>query len=240
MTRNLPCPLFAPSRLRAVAIVVALARRPARWSAQTKITPPKNKYTPEQDVQIGQEAAAEVRQQYPLINDREIRDYLDDLGRRLVAATPARVSTAGVRVHLHAGQLEGDQRLRAARRADVRQSRHDRGGVTRRRSRRRHGARTQSRPAAAWHGQRHQGAGVSDRRAGRRHRRRGDWRRLGTGRQPGQSVRSGYVADEVQPRVPETGRSAGRADHGACGVRPARPRSDVRDHPGAVQGQRRA
>ena len=29
-------------------------------SAQTRITAPKNKYTPEQDVQIGQEAAAEV------------------------------------------------------------------------------------------------------------------------------------------------------------------------------------
>ena len=37
--------------------------------AQTRVTPPKNKYTPEQDVQIGKEAAAEVRQQYPLITD---------------------------------------------------------------------------------------------------------------------------------------------------------------------------
>ena len=37
--------------------------------AQTKMTPPKNKYTVEQDVQIGHEAAAEVRQQYPIIND---------------------------------------------------------------------------------------------------------------------------------------------------------------------------
>lgn len=34
--------------------------------AQTKVTPPKNKFTVEQDVKIGQEAAAEVRKQYPI------------------------------------------------------------------------------------------------------------------------------------------------------------------------------
>ena len=69
-------------------MAVALAVGASSLAAQTKITPPKNKYTPEQDVQIGQEAAAEVRQQYPVINEREVTDYLNDLGRRLVAATP--------------------------------------------------------------------------------------------------------------------------------------------------------
>ena len=42
-------------------------------AAQTKITPPKNKYTPEQDVQLGREAAAEVRKQYPIIRDARSR-----------------------------------------------------------------------------------------------------------------------------------------------------------------------
>lgn len=56
--------------------------------AQTRISPPKNKYTPEQDVQIGREAAEEVRREYPLINDRQIDAYLDELGQRLVAAAP--------------------------------------------------------------------------------------------------------------------------------------------------------
>ncbi len=69
-------------------MAVAIAVGASSQAAQTKITPPKNKYTPEQDVQIGREAAAEVRQQYPVIDDREVRDYLDDLGQRLVAATP--------------------------------------------------------------------------------------------------------------------------------------------------------
>ena len=57
--------------------------------AQTKVTPPKNKYTPEQDVKIGQEAAAEVRQQYPIITDDQIEGYLERLGDRLVNAAPA-------------------------------------------------------------------------------------------------------------------------------------------------------
>ena len=56
--------------------------------AQTKVTPPKNKYTPQQDVEIGREAAAEVRKQYPIINDSQIRAYLERLGDRLVEAAP--------------------------------------------------------------------------------------------------------------------------------------------------------
>jgi beta-barrel assembly-enhancing protease len=56
--------------------------------AQTKVTPPKNKYTPQQDVQIGREAAAEVRKEYPLINDSQIRAYVERLGDRLVEAAP--------------------------------------------------------------------------------------------------------------------------------------------------------
>ena len=56
--------------------------------AQTKVTPPKNKYSPEQDVQIGREAAAEVRKEYPLINDSQVKGYLERLGDRLVEAAP--------------------------------------------------------------------------------------------------------------------------------------------------------
>src|SRR6476620_10330814 len=70
---------------RAVIILILTASSVA---AQTKVTPPKNKYTPQQDVQIGQEAAAEVRRQYPLINNDQIESYLERLGNRLVEAAP--------------------------------------------------------------------------------------------------------------------------------------------------------
>jgi beta-barrel assembly-enhancing protease len=79
--------VFAQSG-RAISLVV-FALCTAVVSAQTQVTPPKNKYTPEQDVQIGREAAAEVRKEYPIIDDRQIDGYLDELGRRLVAASPA-------------------------------------------------------------------------------------------------------------------------------------------------------
>src|SRR5829696_6797717 len=72
--------------LSRVALIITLTA--STVAAQTKVTPPKNKYTPAQDVQIGREAAAEVRQQYPVINDDNIESYLDRLGRRLVEASP--------------------------------------------------------------------------------------------------------------------------------------------------------
>src|SRR5436190_9787954 len=57
--------------------------------AQTAIKLPKNKYTPEQDVKLGKEAAAEVRKEYPIIHNDKISSYLTRLGDRLVAAAPA-------------------------------------------------------------------------------------------------------------------------------------------------------
>ena len=77
------------NRTRFAIKVAALVACTAVVGAQTRITPPKNKYTPQQDVEIGREAAAEVRREYPIIDDRQIDSYLDGLGRRLVAAAPA-------------------------------------------------------------------------------------------------------------------------------------------------------
>ncbi len=57
--------------------------------AQTEIKLPKNKFTPQQDVELGRETAAEVRKQYPIIEDEKIAHYLTKLGDRLVAAAPA-------------------------------------------------------------------------------------------------------------------------------------------------------
>ena len=69
-----------------------------------------------------------------------------------------RPQAAGLRVFVHAGQPEGDQRLRAAGRTDVRPPRHVRRRRVRGRGRRRDGARTVARAAAARHGQRLEGA----------------------------------------------------------------------------------
>ena len=57
-------------------------------TAQTKITAPPNKYSPSDDVKLGQQAAEQVRQQMPIMHDDAINGYLSDIGDRLVRAIP--------------------------------------------------------------------------------------------------------------------------------------------------------
>jgi predicted Zn-dependent protease len=56
--------------------------------AQTVITPPNNKFTPEQDVQLGEKAAREAERQYPVLRDDAVTSYVGDIGARLVNAIP--------------------------------------------------------------------------------------------------------------------------------------------------------
>jgi beta-barrel assembly-enhancing protease len=72
----------------AAALAVVWSVAATNPLAQTVIKLPKNKYTPKQDVELGREAAAEVRKKYPIIKDERIARYLTTLGDRLVAAAP--------------------------------------------------------------------------------------------------------------------------------------------------------
>src|SRR5919107_956993 len=74
--------------LRAKAIVVAMCLTVSAVSAQTKVTAPKNKYDPKDDVQLGREAAAEVEKQLPLLKDDNVTSFVSDIGERLVASIP--------------------------------------------------------------------------------------------------------------------------------------------------------
>lgn len=74
---------------RIQATIVAIVLSTALAGAQTKITPPKNKYSPQDDVKLGREAAAQVEQQLPLLRDDNVSSYVSDIGQRLVAAIPA-------------------------------------------------------------------------------------------------------------------------------------------------------
>jgi Zn-dependent protease with chaperone function len=65
--------------------------------AQTKITPDPNKYSLQQDVELGQEAAAEARKQLPMLNDNRVDDYVERVGENLVDAIPAEFRHAGFR-----------------------------------------------------------------------------------------------------------------------------------------------
>ena len=71
------------------ASIIALAASLAVVSAQTKVTPPANKYSVQEDVKLGQDAAREARRQLPLLRDERVESYVEQLGERLVAAIPA-------------------------------------------------------------------------------------------------------------------------------------------------------
>jgi Zn-dependent protease with chaperone function len=72
-----------------LAATLALVMTLTPALAQTRITPPKNNYSAAQDVQLGNQAAAEVQRQMPLLpNNSEVDAYVERVGQRLVAAIP--------------------------------------------------------------------------------------------------------------------------------------------------------
>src|SRR4029450_4951115 len=56
--------------------------------AQTRIEPHSNSYTPEQDGELGRQAAQEVRQQLPVLNDQQTEAFVERIGRSLVDEIP--------------------------------------------------------------------------------------------------------------------------------------------------------
>src|SRR4029079_18468412 len=86
--------------LRPQMIVAAVVLSVSIVGAQTKITPPKHKYSPSDDVKLGRDAAAQVEQQLPLMRDDAVTSYVSDIGQRLVNAIPADLGTPGVRYKL--------------------------------------------------------------------------------------------------------------------------------------------
>lgn len=74
-------------QLLSSALIVALTM--VSVGTQTRVTAPSNKYTPAQDVELGQQAAAEARQQLPIMRDDAVTSYVTRLGDRIAAVIPA-------------------------------------------------------------------------------------------------------------------------------------------------------
>jgi len=79
--------MSAQHRLRVTSVAI-LTLALATASAQTKITAPKNKYKVQDDIKLGQEAAAEAKKELPMLNDERVDQYVEGVGARLVKGIP--------------------------------------------------------------------------------------------------------------------------------------------------------
>jgi predicted Zn-dependent protease len=65
--------------------------------AQTRIEPHRNRFTPAQDVDLGRRAAAQLRQELPIVRDGRTQNYVERIGQRLIGAIPGRLRQPGFR-----------------------------------------------------------------------------------------------------------------------------------------------
>ncbi len=74
-----------------IALIFCLLAAPLSvFSQGTRIAAPKNKYSPADDVKLGRQAAAQVRQQLPVLPENSPIDaYVERVGQRLSAAIPS-------------------------------------------------------------------------------------------------------------------------------------------------------
>jgi len=77
-----------PRILSAGALAFLLACPGAAQDARTRINPGINSFTPQQDIQLGQELAAEIEQKKQLCNNPKLDAYLTRLGKRLAEQLP--------------------------------------------------------------------------------------------------------------------------------------------------------
>ena len=81
-------PGYLGTKWLAGLMTAVIAMMPLSALAQTKISYHSNKFKPEDDVQLGRQAAAEAERQFPLLRDAEVTSYVESVGQRLVASIP--------------------------------------------------------------------------------------------------------------------------------------------------------
>src|SRR6195256_3206635 len=69
--------------------LISMFLLPVSVFSQTQISYHGNKFKPEEDVQLGRQAAQQAEQQMPILRDAQATEYLSTVGERLVAAIPA-------------------------------------------------------------------------------------------------------------------------------------------------------
>jgi hypothetical protein len=72
----------------AVTALIFAPMAPPAWADRTPLKPGINLFTPEQDIQLGKENAAQAEKQLRMLNDPKVDTYLNNLGQKLAAHAP--------------------------------------------------------------------------------------------------------------------------------------------------------
>lgn len=81
--------MFKKHSLVAWVTLLAISLMPLSALAQTQIKLHSNKYSIQDDVKLGRQAAQEAEGQFPLLRDQQVQSYVERVGRRLVNAIPS-------------------------------------------------------------------------------------------------------------------------------------------------------
>ncbi|MCX6625487.1 MAG: hypothetical protein NTY38_31380, partial [Acidobacteria bacterium] len=73
----------------AVRFLLPFAFATLAWPQLPSIKPGFNLFSRQQDVQLGREAAAQIRQQRPVVHNRDLENYVRSIGQRLAAQPQA-------------------------------------------------------------------------------------------------------------------------------------------------------
>ena len=71
------------------AVIIVLLTSGALVAQLKSLKPGWDLFSPQQDVQLGQEAKKQVEQQQPVVHDARITNYLQSLGQRLARSPHA-------------------------------------------------------------------------------------------------------------------------------------------------------
>src|SRR5262245_41193084 len=72
----------------AALAAILLLSTAAPSEARVNLKPGYNSFSPEQDVELGRQAAVEAERELSLVNDPQLNDYINRLGQRLASYAP--------------------------------------------------------------------------------------------------------------------------------------------------------
>ncbi len=78
----------AIGRIAAWAVILGLMLAPVAFAQRTELKPGMNFFSPQQDVELGQQVAQDAEQKLPMLGDSKVDDYLNRLGKRLASKAP--------------------------------------------------------------------------------------------------------------------------------------------------------